>query len=228
MITVANANIETPIELTPENPVVLVEENPSEFYRAVSSLINAFSDEESGFTFWKGDEQISPSKHGEILTNTFGFDFADKKIINLLYKRLQNNFLEGSFQADFNLINAKICNFLSDLCSTVDFSLDFDELTTENLIKTCSVKPSAVYNSLLEKIICFINIFTSLKNISFFVFVDIKSVLSDDELQKLYKHCSLHKIALFLIESSKKRSFLAEEKAIIITDDLCEIVENFS
>ena len=228
MITVANANIETPIELTPENPVVLVEENPSEFYKAVSSLINAFSDEDSEFTFWKGDEQISPSKHGEILTNTFGFDFADKKIINLLYKRLQSNFLEGSFQADFNLINAKICNFLSDLCSTVDFSLDFDELTIENLLKTCSVKPSAVYNSLLEKIICFINIFTSLKNISFFVFVDIKSVLSDDKLQKLYKHCSLHKIALFLIESSKKRSFLAEEKAIIITDDLCEIVENFS
>ena len=153
---------------------------------------------------------------------------ADKKIINLLYKRLQSNFLEGSFQADFNLINAKICNFLSDLCSTVDFSLDFDELTIENLIKTCSVKPSAVYNSLLEKIICFINIFTSLKNISFFVFVDIKSVLSDDELQKLYKHCVLHKIALFLIESSKKRSSLVEEKAIIITDDLCEIVENFS
>lgn len=167
MITVANANIETPIELTPENPVVLVEENPSEFYKAVSSLINAFSDEDSEFTFWKGDEQISPSKHGEILTNTFGFDFADKKIINLLYKRLQSNFLEGSFQADFNLINAKICNFLSDLCSTVDFSLDFDELTTENLLKTCSVKPSAIYNSLLEKIICFINIFTSLKNISF-------------------------------------------------------------
>lgn len=79
MITVANANIETPIELTPGNPVVLVEENPSEFYKAVSSLINAFSDENSEFTFWKGDEQISPSKHGEILTNTFGFDFADKK-----------------------------------------------------------------------------------------------------------------------------------------------------
>lgn len=36
------------------------------------------------------------------------------------------------------------------------------------------------------------------------------------------------KYRFFLIESRKKRRLLAEERAIIITEDLCEIVENFS
>lgn len=51
--------------------------------------------------------------------------------------------------------------------------------------------------------------------------------LDDNDLQLLYKHCEMQKVSLLLIESSKKRSVLSQEKAIIITEDLCEIVENY-
>ena len=58
--------------------------------------------------------------------------------------------------------------------------------------------------------------------------VNIKSVLSDDELKQLYYHCSLIKIGLFLIESQKIRNLLPCERATIITEDLCEIVEKYN
>ena len=56
----------------------------------------------------------------------------------------------------------------------------------------------------------------------------IKDILSDQDLVALYKHCALQKVGLILLESSKKRKLLPEERAIIITDDLCEIVENIN
>ena len=83
----------------------------------------------------------------------------------------------------------------------------------------------AVFND--EKIVAYIDIFAELKRVDVFVFVGLKSVLPDDELALLYRHCELKKIALLLIESHRVRPPLAPERSIIITDDLCEIVENF-
>lgn len=59
------------------------------------------------------------------------------------------------------------------------------------------------------------------------MFVGLKPLLSDDELKKLYKHCAFNKISLLLIESYKVRPLLECERAIIITEDLCELVEQF-
>ena len=100
-------------------------------------------------------------------------------------------------------------------------------MVLEDLLKLCNVKPTKVYESFLEKLICYINIFTELKNIKFFIFIGLKDILSDENLILLYQHCALQKVGLLLIESSKKRNLLPMERAIIITDDLCEIVENF-
>ena len=140
---------------------------------------------------------------------------------------MQNNFNDGTFITEFNEINAKIETFLYDLCSTVDFSLGHECVSLEGLLKVCSVKPSETYDSLLEKLICYINIFTELKAISFFVLVGITDVLSDEELALLYRHCELNKIELLLIERGRPEKRGNNERKIIITEDLCEIVENF-
>lgn len=152
----------------------------------------------------------------------------NKRITSLLYKKLQENFFEGELIVDFNKINAHIGAFLQSLFQTVDFALDYSELTLESLLKVCEGNPLKAYQSFLEKLICYINIFSELKNIRFFVFVGLKDILTDEDLITLYHHCALQKVSLFLMESSKKRDLLPMERAIIITEDLCEIVENYS
>ena len=56
--------------------------------------------------------------------------------------------------------------------------------------------------------------------------VGVKSVLTDEELQELFKHCALQKVSLFFLEGENSRKTLPNERKIIITEDLCEIVEN--
>ncbi len=228
MIRISNKYLETPIVLEPSHPFILSVENSKEFYKFVIDLNNAFLEETSDFSFWNGDKPISPEKGGEIILSPFYFDFTDKKIINLLYKKLQNNYNDGAFIAEFNEINSRVENFLFDLCSTVDFSLEHDSLSLEAVLKSCSVKPAKTYDSFLEKLICYINIFISLKSVSFFVLIGIKDVLSDEELALLYKHCELNKVALFLLERGRGEKTIENERKIIITEDLCEIVENIA
>lgn len=227
MITVANPKIETQIKLSSEYASLLIVENPHEYFNFVCEMQKAMAGELSEFTFWEKTEQLQASKTGELLLNGFSFELADKKILSLLYKKLQSNYFEGEFIVDFNKINAQIGVFLQSLFQTVDFSLDYCEPDLESLLKVCEVKPSQTYRSFLEKLICYINIFSELKNVRFFVFVGLKDILSDEDLTALYHHCALQKISLFLLESSKKRNLLSVERAVIITEDLCEIVENF-
>lgn len=226
MINVVNVKIETPIVLSSESPHLLIIEAPHEYYSAVVEMRKALDGEASEFTFWESITQLQPSKTGEILQNCFSFEFSDKKIIGLLYKKLQSNYQDGEYILGLNGINAQVTAFLQNLCDTVDFSLEYSEISLEDLLKICNVKPAKVYESFLEKLICYINIFTELKHIKFFVFVGLKDILSDDDLLALYNHCSLQKVALLLLESGKKRPLLPCERAVIITEDLCEIVEN--
>lgn len=228
MIFIANPEIQTRIELSNDSTTLLIVENPKEYFRIICELQKAMNDEISDFTFWDETTQLQPSKIGELVLSAFSFDLVDRKIISLLYKRLQKNYLDGEFILNFNAINAQVGNFLQSLCQTVDFSLDFSDFDFEDLLKVCEVKPAKSYESFLEKLVCYINIFTELKNVKFFVFIGLKDVLSDEELSLLYEHCALKKVGLLLVESFKKRSLLPTERAIIITEDLCEIVENFN
>ena len=60
------------------------------------------------------------------------------------------------------------------------------------------------------------------------MFVNLKSVLSDEKLLLLYEHCRREQVGLLLIESGKRRPLISGEKAVIITEDLCEILENYN
>ena len=51
--------------------------------------------------------------------------------------------------------------------------------------------------------------------------------MDDEKLQQVYAHCQSEQVGLLLIENGKHRALLPNEKAVIITEDLCEILENY-
>lgn len=227
MITLAHPNIETKIVFNEQRPTLLICENPREYYNFVTDIVGEFEGNPSNFSFWDGLNQIKGEKCGDLLLNNFCFDLANKKLVALLQKRLHANFTNGDFLVEFNRINSEIATFLHSLCQTVDFATDFEGLAIDDLFKCCSVRPATTFSGLLEKIVCYVNLFIELKRVSFFVFVGLKDVLPDEDLVQLYNHCRLMKVGLLLLESSQKRPLLKDERAIIITDDLCELTQNF-
>ena len=226
MICMSHPSLETKLKLYSDSPLVLVVESPHQYYRMVCDLTKEFDGDVSDFSCWDGLARVRGDKVGELLCNHFSFELADKRMVALLHKQLGRNFLNGTHLVEFNKINGEIDLFLHDLCATVDFAVDSAELQLDDLLKACSVRPAKVYQSFLEKVICYINMFVALRGVEFFVFVGLKSVLDDDDLAQLYKHCTLAKVSLLLVESCKQRPLLPDERAVIVTDDLCEITEN--
>ena len=227
MIDIASVRLETVIRLNSENPQLIISESPSRFYEIVSALNAQVAGGEGEFVFSEDGKEISPEKAGDMLTDLFNFDLNDKKIINLLYKKIEKNFNNGEYIVKFNELNASAVNFLEDLFFDLPFALSYDEVGVVDYLKSYSVKLEKCYESFLEKIVCYINVLVELKNCRFVIFVNLKSLLSDNELGMLYSHCRKEKISLLLLESSVLRPVMQEEKAVIITEDLCELLVNY-
>lgn len=225
--TIFHTSLETPITLTDEFVQLLIIENPHEFYKFVDMFDCSIKGEESELSFLRNGKPIYPDREGCIICDPFHFDLNDKKVINLLFKNLAELCKYGETQLELSTVNTDIGILFAELFESLPFSLTYSELTVEELLKSADVHFEKIYDTLLEKIICYINVMTELKHCGFFVFVNLKSVLCDEELASLYHHCALEKVGLLLIEYGKCRPLSSEEKAIIITEDLCEILENY-
>ena len=55
------------------------------------------------------------------------------------------------------------------------------------------------------------------------VFINLKTFLSKEEVEELYKECFYRKINIILFENYDNNCIIENEKRIIIDSDLCEI-----
>ncbi len=217
--------IETPIEMDPHVPKVLAIESPKEFYALVEELGAQFEGEDGNFVLLDGENRLSFEKNGEFVRDIFSLNFEDKKLTSSLYKNLEKISADGELQVLQNKLDTELALYYSSLFDRLSLSLTFDEMCVSDILKLGKVRLQEYYSGILEKIICYINAMIELKKSRFFVFVHLKSVLTDDELKQLYRHCALEKVGLLLMESGIKRGVLREERTLIITEDLCEIVD---
>ena len=225
-IQIAHVHLETQLIISDEYVQVLIIENPTEFYNMVSDLDGQFEGREGVFVFSADGKIISAVKYGAMIADLFHFDLNDKKLLTLLYKRLEDVAF-GEKIALFNELTAQAVTFLEDVSFFVPFALEYDEPQPSDYLKASGLKFAKTYDSLEEKIVCYINALIELKQCEFFIFVNLKSVVSDEKLEQIYAHCRAEQVGLLLIEDGKRRKLLSCEKAVIITEDLCEILENY-
>lgn len=225
-IRVAHVHLETTLEISEERVQVLVVENPRTFYEMVVDLEKQMGGGEGTFAFSADGRSIEPHTCGEWVSDVFHFDLNEKKVLNALYKRLEQTAF-GQSLPHFNELTSKTVAFLEEISLQTAFALEYDEPQPIDYFKAAGVKFAKTYDSLEEKLICYINALVELRKSEFFIFVNLKSVFDDEQLSRLYEHCRREQVGLLLLESGKPRPFLAEEKAVIVTEDLCEIVAGY-
>lgn len=225
-ISLAHVHLETQLVISDEFVQLLIVENPGEFYAMVTDLDGQFNGREGQFVFSCDGGFIAPSKCGEMVSDLFHFGLNDKKILTLLHRRLESTAL-GEMVEKYQTVNTCFVSMMEELSFSVPFAIDYSEPQPIDYLKAAGVRFEENYESLEEKIICYLNALIELKKCKFFIFVNLKSVLSDEKLSQLYAHCKAEQVGLLLIENAKIRPLLPCERAVIVTEDLCEILENY-
>lgn len=203
---------------------VLVIENSNFFSKLIEEIYQQLHGIEGDFVFSENNVPIDCLKSIEILFNIFELDINCKKIINKLNNQLSNNAIKEDNYLDTLNIKGQIIKYIDKICSTemyqIKYSTEFDIV---GLFKLVDVKLESSYTSVTEKVIDYLTISYEFFHYNCFIFVNLKSFVSNEDLKKIYSFVQYNKINILLLENRISSNVSECEKILIIDEDLCII-----
>lgn len=168
-------------------------------------------------------ESVNLSKNGIIISDPFGININERKVLNKLYSEV-SQIADEKFALDVAEINDKIASLMRKLDSESSVPLDYADVSPISaLLKAFEVSVKDSFESIAERIMSYLSAAVCLCGITCVFFINIKSFLNIRELAELYKFLRYHGVFVFLLESSV-RDKCDGEFTVIIDKDLCEII----
>jgi len=203
---------------------VIVIENPIIFRDFIEELIKQCSGEEGEFLLSENEDEIDISKNVELVIDYFALEFNQKKILTKVYNYLKTVSQQDNNYLKTNELQIEIFQYLEELISFSEYPLVHSaEVDIISIFKAAEIKLETNHETILEKLIEYINIVQEFCGISCIVFVNLKSYLTEEELKQLYTHASYKKVHIILLEGRLYNRIPDLEKIFILDEDLCEI-----
>lgn len=222
----AHSILEKPIEFEENIINVLVVENPKLFYTFVSDFYNQITNSNEGSFVLSDNSKILPMhKYMELILEPFSIDLNQKKILNKLYAVLKENILKTETYKELIELQSTVFKFVEKISDTIEYPLIYEDssIDLQDIFKMVDLKLESKQESLLEKILDYITAVCEFLGINCFLAVNLKSYLSKEELEELYKSIHYKKLNLMLLESKNTEYISPVEKLYIIDSDLCSI-----
>lgn len=220
---IVNFNFEHKLEFKENVITTLVIENQKCFREYINELIYQIEGNDGNFVLSDNNSEIKMSEKVTIVTDYYSLNDKissyDSKLQNELKKIVVNDdlFTKGSE------VISKILNFAEEIGMEIPYTLEFTEPSLQNLIKFLKYRIVLDKNSLPELVLDFMKVSNWLVGLEIFVFVNICSFLTEDEIKILVSESLSLKYNLVFIENIKPTYSIDGEKLIIVDDDLCEI-----
>lgn len=203
------------IEIRDDSISIIIIENKKFFINFISNFLIKDSTE---IQLYESVKELTIYKNTFTITDLLNIELNTTKQLTKLYNILVQE-LDVSVKFD---LSSKIISLIDNICLNYHIDLDYDlEINFSDILKSTSLKFKEE-NSLLDNILSLLQIKSFLDDIKLFIFVNLKSYLTKDDLEILYNHCILNKIKILLIESNTSEIH-SLEKITIIDNDLCII-----
>ncbi len=219
-ITYSKYGIEQLIE---ENEVwVICIENRKCFSDIICDLWQQINGSKGDVIFSDGNDLIKINREVEMIFNPYSVDCNEKKILNALYQEIEDE-TNDLFQEEMLQLKSGMIEFMDRIIENNRYSLAFEcDIDIVDILKLFSVKIDNMVESVAENLLEYIRIKSRLCKTRCFIFVNIKSYISNDEMNGLYEAAFYEKVHLILIENTQYE-ILNGEKITIIDKDLCFI-----
>lgn len=218
-----NRNYEYVFHLIDGNHFCITIENPLIFRTYVTDLLNQIEGGEGKFILSEGIEEKEIDKNISMITDYLRFDPIDKKVSNKINLLLKNFVVDEILYEKTTEVVSTIEKYAISIIDDFPYSLSYDKIDVNNLLKILNLKITVEYTSLLEKIIEYMKLLHGICGISVFILLNISSFLSPQELEYLIEEANLQKHNLIFIESHNNQVQIPYTKNIIIDKDGCEI-----
>ena len=201
-------------------PAVVIE-NPDFFYRFVDDLYHQCNGEGSAFVLSENDVPISISGSIELVTNFFPFEINHKNLLTKISAKLEKTSLAPEFFERSQRIVGSVENLILDLAFQNDLDLEYPKLSISGILKSAGICLKEDDLPLAEKMLTYMELMRNFSVASVFIFVNLRSVMDSDTLEKFTVTCRAHEYNIMLIDN-REYDKLSLEKRTVVDIDLCE------
>lgn len=169
------------------------------------------------------DKELGISKNMDIVFDIFSIDINSKKIVNKLYEEMHQVAYSEKLYVKTQEIAQSIQKYILELEQETDYILTFTEdVDWMAIFKALRVQHEIIEEDYFEKLIRYIKVATVVMKYKIFVFVNLRSYLSDLQMQKLIQEAIHQEVKLIFVENCVK-DCMGEGLRYIIDRDQCEI-----
>lgn len=198
-------------------------ESPDIFSEYIQELNGQLAGEEGRFVLSENNKELDLEKKADMVINPFSVDVNSRKILNKLYQELTGLSREEQMHTKTLELFRHIQEYMLDLEQCTSYILEFDqEIDIAALLKAVNVHYEMKDVDFLEKIVQYIKIMAAVAGTKLFVIVNLRSYLTDLQMQNLIQECEYQDIKILFIEN-QQRSCMKRGKRYIIDIDKCEI-----
>lgn len=214
--------IKTVLDTEIDKVWVLEIENKAFFRKCVLAICDQINGAEGQFSLYCGDEEEDISSTCEIIFNPLEINLTQKKLLGAVEKAMDNRLKEVLPSSELNRDLRNIKDIINNLAFDMNLEIEAARLVPEDLIKIAGITLKEGSNSAIEKVIDYMSLVRRYEKNKLFVFVNMNSYFSSQELTTFLKEVLQMDLDVILINSYRFTSS-AEIRRVIVDRDLCEI-----
>lgn len=199
----------------------LIIEAPT-FLRSVLRDLSA--DETNGVKFTNGGKPMDLAKEIDVICNPLNLNFNNRRAMATLLKLLVKASLSDEMYMETNAFKSRVIKYLDEVVDSENFVFEVaaDDFAIDNIAKAVNLHIVDDEDDFVDLLTDYMSMMAELAGVKLFVFLNLRTMLSDGELARLIGNINNHQLDIFLIEGHQ---FGKVERCgrVVVDADLCEI-----
>ncbi len=207
-----------------ENTVnVLVVENRPLLCRIVACLLSQINSGDGEFVLSEENSIVELGKTVEFITDPFCISMSDRRFQTKINQEAAQ-LCCAELEEETACLFACASRLGAALAASFDFSADYTAPSdVSGFLKLLDLHIDNYGMTLPERLLEYMKLCRRFFGKKLFVFLNLKSFLSDNELELFYRTVMYEKFDIMLIEAVQRQKACSRERVYIIDGDLCEI-----
>lgn len=200
----------------------LIIENPK-YFRDLVKDFYFHNDDDSGISLTKTGKPLKFNDEVDVIINPIKLDFGNRKASTNLLKILVQASLSEDFYLETNELKTKIVRFLDNLIDSENFRFEVEagDFNLDQIAKAVNFHVVDDEDDFVELLTNYLEMMRELAKTKLFVFIALRSFLSDEELLRFTKNIADREINILLIED-QTRPKIEPISRMTIDADLCD------
>lgn len=221
----SHADLTRSLEWTENHKInELIIEAPVLLRNVLRSLALPETSQNSKLAFSEQGKIINIQKDIDLIYNPLKLDFNNRRAIASLLKSLLKTSLSEDFYLETNKFKTKIIKYLDKIIDSEHFAFELttNDFGVDNIAKAIELHIVDDEDDYVELLTDYLSMMTELVGIKLFVFFNLRTLVSEEEMARLRENLKNHDFNILLIES---RAFppIPDSERIIVDTDLCEL-----